>query len=395
MFMSEKVRNGMSVGSWIRKMFDEGNLMKKRYGVDKVFDLTLGNPIVEPPAEFASALKKLAENPLPGMHRYMENAGYFDTRAAVSSHLSKETSLKLTADDIVMTCGAAGAINVIMKTILNAGEEVIVFAPYFVEYLNYIDNHGGVPKIVPTDEQFLPQMDMLEKAIGKNTRAVMINSPNNPTGVVYLEKQMKQIGEILRKKETQYNSEIYLISDEPYRKLIYDELKYPSPLLFHRRAIIATSHSKDLAVPGERIGYIALHPECPQKNELMDGFIYCNRTLGFINAPALMQNIVRYLQDVTVSIADYQKKRDFLYQNLGEMGYSLVKPQGAFYMFPKSPIADDVAFVRALQEEMVLAVPGIGFGGPGHFRISYCIDDRTLSGALDGLHKTAKRFGLN
>jgi aspartate aminotransferase len=394
MFMSEKIRKGMAEGSWIRRMFDEGNILRKRYGADKVFDLTLGNPIVEPPAEFVRELKKLAENPLPGMHRYMENAGYLDTRTAVATQLSKETNLKLTASDIVMTCGAAGAMNVVLKTILNAGEEVIVFAPYFVEYLNYIDNHNGISKIVPTDDQFLPNPEVFEKAIGKKTRAIIINSPNNPTGVVYSEKLMRQIGEVLGRKESQYGTEIYLISDEPYRKLIYDALKYPSPLLFHQRAIIATSHSKDLALPGERIGYIAIHPECPQKQELMDGFIYCNRTLGFVNAPALMQNIVRYLQDVTVSIADYQRKRDFLYQNLVEMGFSLIKPQGAFYMFPKSPITDDVAFVRTLQEEMVLAVPGIGFGGPGHFRISYCIDDRTLAGALDGFRKTAKRFGL-
>ena len=394
MFMSEKIRKGMESGSWIRRMFDEGNIMKKRYGADKVFDLTLGNPMVEPPAEFFRELKKLADNPVPGMHRYMENAGYLETRAAVAAQLSKETGLKLTAGDIVMTCGAAGAMNVVLKTILNAGEEVIIFAPYFVEYLNYIDNHGGIPKFVPTDEQFMPKLDALEKAINKKTRAIIINSPHNPTGVVYSEKLMRQIGEVLRKKEAQYGTAIYLISDEPYRKLIYDGLKYPSPLLFHQRAIIATSHSKDLALPGERIGYIAIHPECPEKQELMDGFIYCNRTLGFVNAPAMMQHIVRYLQDVTVSIADYQKKRDFLYQNLVEMGYSLVKPQGAFYMFPKSPIPDDVAFVRALQEEMVLAVPGVGFGGPGHFRISYCIDDRTLAGSLEGFRKTAKKFGL-
>ncbi|MBN1644217.1 MAG: pyridoxal phosphate-dependent aminotransferase [Dehalococcoidales bacterium] len=393
MFMSDKVRKGMAEGSWIRRMFDEGNTLKKKYGADKVFDLTLGNPIVEPPPEFVRELKKLAENPLPGMHRYMENAGYLDTRTAVAVQLSKENGLNLSAGDVVMTCGAAGAMNVVLKTILNPGEEVIIFAPYFVEYLNYIDNHGGVPKIVPTDEQFQPKLDALEKAIGKKTRAIIINSPNNPTGVVYSEQTMRQIGEILRKKESQYGREIYLISDEPYRKLIYDGLKYPSPLLFHNRAIVATSHSKDLALPGERIGYIAIHPECPQKQELTDGFIYCNRTLGFVNAPALMQRIVRYLQDVTVSIGDYQRKRDFLYENLVGMGYSVVKPQGAFYMFPESPIKDDVAFVRALQEELVLAVPGVGFGGAGHFRISYCTDDRTLSGALDGLRKTAKKYG--
>jgi len=394
MFMSDKVRTGMVAGSWIRRMFDEGNILRQKYGADKVFDLTLGNPVVEPPPEFHRELKKLADKPLPGMHRYMENAGYADTRAAVAKQLYKETGIKLTAGDVVMTCGAAGAMNVILKAILNPGEEVIVFAPYFVEYLNYIDNHGGVSRIVPTDDKFLPRLDLLEAAITKKTRAVIINSPNNPTGVVYSERLMKQIGNLLQKKESELDIQIYLLSDEPYRKLIYDGLKYPSPLLYHPASIVATSHSKDLALPGERIGYIAINPDCPQKQELVDGFIYCNRILGFVNAPALMQHLVKNLQDVTVSITDYQKKRDFLYKNLTEMGYKMVKPQGAFYMFPKSPIPDDVEFVRALQEQLVLAVPGQGFGGPGHFRISYCIDDRTLAGALDGLRKTAKRFGL-
>jgi aspartate aminotransferase len=392
--MSEKVRKGMEAGSWIRRMFDEGAIMKKKYGADKVFDLTLGNPIVEPPEAFFVELRKLANSTTPGMHRYMENAGYPETRAAVAAQLAKETGLKLTGGDVVMTVGAAGAINVVLKTILNAGEEVILFTPYFVEYVNYIDNHGGTFKLVHSDDQFMPKIDELEKAVSENTRAVIVNSPHNPTGVVYSEKLMKQICEVLAKKEQKFGTAIYLISDEPYRKLIYDGLKYPSPLLFHKRAIIATSHSKDLALPGERIGYIAIHPECPDKQELMDGFIYSNRTLGYVNAPAMMQHIVRYLQDVTVSIADYQKKRDFLYQNLVDMGYSLVKPQGAFYMFPKSPIPDDVAFVRDLQEEMVLAVPGVGFGGPGHFRISYCINDRTLAGSLEGFKRAAKKYHL-
>jgi len=384
----------MASGSWIRRMFDEGNILRQKYGADKVFDLTLGNPVVEPPAEFHRELKKLVEKPLPGMHRYMENAGYADTRAAVARQLYKETSIKVMASEVIMTCGAAGAMNVVLKTILNPGEEVIVFAPYFVEYLNYIDNHGGVPRIVQTSEKFLPAMGLLEAAINKKTRAVIINSPNNPTGVVYPESMMKQIGNLLQKKESELGTQIYLLSDEPYRKLIYDGLKYPSPLLYHPASIVATSHSKDLALPGERIGYIAINPDCPQKQDLVDGFIYCNRILGFVNAPALMQHLVKNLQDVTVSVADYQKKRDFLYKNLTEMGYQLVKPQGAFYMFPKSPIPDDIEFVQALKEHLVLAVPGQGFGGKGHFRVSYCIDDRTLAGALEGLRKTAKRFGL-
>ena len=328
------------------------------------------------------------------MHRYMENAGYADTRAAVARQLYKETGIKVTSNEIVMTCGAAGAMNVVLKTILNPGEEVIVFAPYFVEYLNYIDNHGGVPRIVQTSEKFLPTMNLLEDALNKKTRAVIINSPNNPTGVVYSESLMKEIGNLLQKKESELGTQIYLVSDEPYRKLIYDGLTYPSPLLYHPSSLVATSHSKDLALPGERIGYLAINPDCPQKQELVDGFIYCNRILGFVNAPALMQQLVKNLQDVTVSVADYQKKRDFLYRNLTEMGYQLVKPQGAFYMFPKSPIPDDIEFVQALKEQLVLAVPGQGFGRPGYFRVSYCIDDRTLAGALEGLRKTAKRFGL-
>ena len=394
MFMSDKVRKNMAEGSWIRRMFDEGNVLKKKYGADKVFDLTLGNPVVEPPVEFVNELKKLANNPVPGMHRYMENAGYAETRAAVAAQLAKETGIGLSAGDIVMTCGAAGAINVVLKTILNPGEEVVLFSPYFVEYLNYIDNHSGVAKILPTDEQFVPRLDVLAKSITKKTRAVIINTPNNPTGVVYSEKLMKQLGNLLQEKEAEFGASVYLISDEPYRKLIYDGLKYPSPLLYHTSTIIATSHSKDLALPGERIGYIALHPACSEKKTLMDGFIYCNRTLGFVNAPALMQRIVKNLQNVTVSMADYQKKRDFLYKNLVDMGYSLVKPQGAFYMFPKTPIPDDVEFVRVLQETLVLAVPGRGFGAPGYFRLSYCTDDRTISGAIAGLKQTAQRYGL-
>jgi aspartate aminotransferase len=390
--MSDKVRSGMAAGSWIRRMFDEGNVLRQKYGADKVFDLTLGNPIVEPPPEFRAALKELAEHPLPGMHRYMENAGYAETRAAVAAQLTRETGIKLTANEIIMTVGAAGALNVALKAILNPGEEVIVFAPYFVEYLNYIDNHGGTAKIVATDKNFQPDIAKLEAAIDRNTRAVIINSPNNPTGVVYAEKTLKQIGNLLQKKEVEYGTQVYLISDEPYRKLIYDGLKYPSPLLYHTACIVATSHSKDLAIPGERIGYLAVNANCANKKELVDAFIYCNRILGYVNAPALMQRLVKGLQNVTISVADYQKKRDFLYENLTAMGYKVNKPQGTFYMFLQSPIPDDVAFVRALQETLVLAVPGQGFGGPGHFRISYCVDDRTLVGALDGLKKTIQKL---
>jgi aspartate aminotransferase len=373
-------------------MFDEGAILKQRYGEENVFDLTLGNPVMEPPAEFSRELRKLAENPLPGMHRYMPNAGYAETRAAVAEYLSRETGIKFDTNDIVMTCGAAGAINVVLKTLLDPGDEVLVFAPYFVEYLNYVDNHGGVSKILPTDEQFMPRLDVLEASIRAKTRAIIINSPNNPTGVVYSDDVLHGLGEVLRKKEAEYKTQISLISDEPYSRIIYDGLKYPSPLHHHPRSIVVTSYSKDLALAGERIGYIAVHPEYSQRKEMIDGFVYCNRTLGYVNAPALMQRVVRQLQSVTVSVAEYQRKRDFLYASLTEMGYSLVRPEGAFYMFPESPVEDDVAFVRELQQWLVLAVPGRGFGGPGHFRISYCVDDGTLEGSLNGLRKGIEKY---
>jgi aspartate aminotransferase len=394
MAISDNVRKRMAEGSWIRKMFEEGIILRQRYGEENVFDLTLGNPVMEPPPEFKRELEKLVVNPRPGMHRYMENAGYPETRAAVAEQLSLDTGVKFGMNDIVMTCGAAGALNVVLKTILNPGGEVIIFAPYFAEFGNYIDNHGGVVKVLPTDEQFIPKLDTLEAGITPKTKGVIINSPNNPTGVVYGERFMHQLGDLLQKKGAQYGIQIFLISDEAYRKILYDGLKYPPVFEHYLQSIVVTSHSKDLALPGERIGYIAVHPDCNEKEELVDGLVFCNRVLGYVNAPALMQNIVRSLQNVTVSVAEYQRKRDFLYSNFVEMGYSVVKPQGAFYMFPKSPLEDDVAFVAELRKWNVLTVPGRGFGLPGYFRVSYCVHNRTLEGSLTGFQKIARKFNL-
>ena len=385
----------MELGSWIRRMFDEGTAMKKEIGVENVFDLSLGNPIMEPPPEFKRELKRLANNPFPGMHGYMAHAGYPETRAAVAAQLTRETGINLTEKDIIMSVGAAGAINVALKTILDPGNEVILFLPWFVDYFNYVENHDGVVKLVPTDEHFMPRLDELEKAINPRTKAVLINSPNNPTGVVYSEDLMRQMGEILRKKEAEYGTEIFIVSDEPYKKIIYDGLKYPSPLTVHRHSIIATSHSKDLSLPGERIGYIALHPDTEHHDELITGFVFCTRTLGFINAPAFMQNVVRHLQDVTIPVSEYQRHRDFIYDNLVRMGYKVNKPQGAFYIFPRTPIEDDVAFIHELQREHhVLTVPGVAFGTPGYFRLVYCVDDRTLECSMPGLEALAKKYGL-
>jgi aspartate aminotransferase len=393
--VSARVQKGMELGSWIRRMFEEGIAMKKQFGEENIYDLSLGNPVMEPPPEFKRELKRLANHPYKGMHGYMVNAGYPETRAAVATQLKKETGLDLTEKDIVMSVGAAGAINVALKTILDPGDEVIVFIPWFVDYFNYIQNHDGVVKPLPTDENFMPRLDVLEKNIGPRTKAVLINSPNNPTGVVYSTDVLVKICDILRKKEKEFGTPIFLINDEPYKKIIYDGLKYPSPLSFHRHSIIATSHSKDLSIAGERIGYVALHPDATDHDDMIKGFIFCTRVLGFINAPAFMQNVVRKLQGVTIPVSEYQLHRDFIYGNLVRFGYTVNKPQGAFYIFPRCPIEDDVAFVRELQHEYhVLTVPGVAFGVRGYFRMAYCVDVDLLEKSMPGLEKIAKKYGL-
>ena len=387
--ISDKVRGFVEQGGWIRRMFDAGITLKAQYGEDNVFDLSLGNPVMEPPEEFRRALRDLAESPIKGMHRYMPNAGYADTRQAVADHLSGETGLPFTPNDVVMTCGAAAALNVVLKAILNPGDEVIILAPYFVDYGYYIDNHGGVAVTAPTSPGFLPDAGALEAAITAETRAVIVNSPNNPTGVVYPAESLRAVGELLSRKQAEYGSEIFIISDEPYRGIIYDGLTYPQVFPHYPNTVVVYSHAKDLALPGERIGYAAISPDYPERAALAGGMVFCNRSLGFVNAPALMQHVVRSLQDASVDVGDYQRKRDYLHGQLTELGYSVTKPQGAFYLFPKSPIDDDVAFVDALQQQNVLTVPGRGFGVPGHFRISYCVEDRVLEGAIEGFAKAA------
>ncbi|HIA76410.1 MAG TPA: pyridoxal phosphate-dependent aminotransferase [Dehalococcoidia bacterium] len=392
MAISNKVRGFMEKGSWIRKMFEEGIALKQQYGEENVFDLSLGNPVMNPPERFYTELKKISENPINGMHRYMPNAGLTETRTAVAKGLFNETGLSFTANEIVMTCGAGGALNVVMKTLLDPGEEFVIFAPFFVEYNFYVDNHGGTCKVVPPDENFLPDMEIFRSSINSNTRGVLINSPNNPSGIVYGDETLSEMCRIIKEKEVEFGTEIYLVSDEPYRKIIFDNLEYTHIFEYHDRSIVATSHSKDLALPGERIGYIAVNPSCPDIEELVDGLVFCNRTLGFVNAPALIQHLIAHLQDTTIDVRVYEKKRDYLYKELTNMGYSLIKPQGAFYMFPKSPIEDDVQFSEELKENRVLVVPGSGFGLPGYFRISYCMEDATIQGSLEGLEKTISKY---
>ena len=390
--ISQYVSRSMEEGGWIRRMFEVGIALKAQYGDDNVFDLSLGNPIMEPPEEFHTELLRIAQSPAPGMHRYMPNAGYPETRQAVADTLSAETGLSFGAGDILMTCGAAGAANVTLRTILNAGDEVIILSPFFGEYVYYIQNHQGIPVIVPTNAEFGLDLDAIDAAITSRTRAVMINAPNNPSGVVYPAGDIAALADLLTRAEARHGSEIFIISDEPYRRIIYDGLVYPQVFPHYERTIVVNSHAKDLGLPGERIGHIAIHPDYAGKAELFDGMVFCNRVLGFVNAPALMQHVVRAVQDASVDVGEYQRKRDFLHDNLTGMGYSVVKPQGAFYLFPKSPLPDDEAFVAALQEYNVLVVPGKGFGTPGHFRISYCLEDRVLEGAMDGFARAAQQY---
>ncbi|MFC1951183.1 pyridoxal phosphate-dependent aminotransferase [Chloroflexota bacterium] len=394
MSISDRVRRGIETGSWIRSMFEEGIRLKQQYGADEVFDLSLGNPEMEPPAEFNRQLLQLAQHPVLGMHRYMPNAGYPEARQAVAAQLSLDFGMKFAISDVVMTAGAAPALNLALKAVLDPGDEVLIFAPYFGEYVNYVANHDGVLRVIDTDDTFLPKLDDIEKAISARTRVVLLNSPNNPSGVVYDDDFLSRLGLLLQKKEAEYANRIYLISDEAYRKIIYDGMGYPSPLHHYRRCVIVQSHSKDLALPGERIGCLAVHPDMEQKEELISAYVFCMRALGYVNAPALMQHIVKHLQNVSVDIGTYQRKRDFLYSRLNEMGYVVKKPAGAFYLFPRSPIDDDVAFTRQLQQYMVLTAPGVSFGRPGYFRIAYCVDDKVLEGAMDGFKKAASKFGL-
>jgi aspartate aminotransferase len=297
MAIATKIAGFIERASWIRKMFEEGERLRRVHGADKVFDFTLGNPDVEPPPEFAAEFLRLAEHPIPGMHRYMNNAGYDETRSAVAEVLAEASGLKVEGRHVVMTCGAGGALNVVLKTILNPGEEVIILAPYFVEYKFYIDNHGGVPREVWTDRTtFQLDIPAIEAAITDKTRAIIICSPNNPTGVIYPAESLRALGDMLRRREKESGRQIFVISDEPYARISYDGKQVPNIFPHVDNAVIVTSHSKDLALPGERIGYLAANPRMTGVEQFMEGAVFSNRVLGFVNAPALMQRLVAKLQ---------------------------------------------------------------------------------------------------
>lgn len=392
MAIAQKIKGYMEKSSWIRKMFEEGARLKARHGAENVFDFSLGNPNLEPPAAVHQVLVSLLERPQAGLHAYMSNAGYVETRRAIAEFLSREHHLSFSENEVIMTCGAAGALNAALKALLDPGDELIVLSPYFVEYLFYTDNFQGVPRVVPTGPDFSLDLQAIEQALTPRTKAILINSPNNPTGKVYDGTSLKQLGDLLSGYGRKQGQPIYLISDEPYRKIVYDGTPVPSIFQAYTNSISVTSYSKDLSLPGERIGYLAVHPQAPDRGELIEAMTFTNRILGFVNAPALMQRLLPAVQGLTVDIGLYQKKRDLFYQGLTKAGYQLIKPEGAFYLFPRSPIPDDVAFVQALQEELILTVPGTGFGTPGYFRIAYCVPDQTIEKSLAGFEKVFKEF---
>ncbi len=391
MAISKKIEEVMVKSSWIRKMFEEGNRLKAIHGADRVSDFSLGNPNVPPPEIVDKTLRKLVSEDTAGIHAYMPNSGYEETRSAVASYLGQVLETRVEAAHVVMTCGAAGGLNIILKALLDPGDEVICPAPYFVEYGFYCDNHNGHLVTVPTREGFNLDSEKIAGAVTEKTKAVLINSPNNPTGQVYPEDDLVKLGKLLDEKSGEIGRRIYLISDEPYRDIVYGNTKVPSLFKVYSHSIITSSYSKNLSIPGERIGYVVVHPSAEDAEKLMGALNLANRILGFVNAPALMQRLIRHIQGVCVDKTIYEAKRDMLCEGLKNAGYEFSVPAGAFYVFPKSPIPDDVEFVKLLQDELILAVPGSGFGGPGYFRLAYCVDDDTIKRSFDGFKRAFEK----
>jgi aspartate aminotransferase len=379
--VSLKIRESIEKSSWIRKMFEEGAKLKAEFGADNVYDFSLGNPDIEPPVEFFNTFKKMAGSTQKGVHGYMPNAGFLDVRNSIAKKVEKEHKLKIDGNSILMTCGAAGGMNVVLKTILDPGDEVIVIKPFFAEYGFYISNHQGVSVMVDSNKDFSINIDAIEKAITPKTKGIIVNSPNNPSGKIYKEEEIDALCNLLKKKSGNGRN-IYLISDEPYREIVYDNKTVPPILSKYTNAVIINSFSKSLSLPGERIGYIAVNPQKEEYNLLLGGLNLSNRILGYVNAPALMQRIVAELNEAAVNVDIYKKRRDIFMKGLRDAGYEFNEPEGAFYLFCKAPGGDDVKFVKHLQKYNILVVPGVGFGGPGYFRIAYCISEDVIERSL-------------
>lgn len=391
--ISKEIHENLKNASWIRRMFVEGAKLREQFGDENVFDYSIGNPYFEPPKSVTDKLKEIVNSDAEGTHRYMDNAGFKDVRVKVAKAINRDIDKPLGFEHILMTVGAAGGINVVLRTALDAGDEVIIFAPYFAEYIFYIRNHNGVPVILKTDgNTFEPDLDAFEKSITEKTRAIIINSPNNPTGVIYAAETLTKLGQIIEKKEAEFGREIYLISDEPYKALVYDNIEVPNIHNFFRHSIMVNSYSKSLGLAGERIGYIAINSQFEDAELFMSGLAFANRTLGFVNAPAIWQKVISDSLEESVDISQYQVRRDLLVTKLRAIGFEMVEPKGAFYLFPKALEEDDVKFVMEAKQFNLLLVPGSGFGCPGYFRISYCVDLDMIERSLPAFEKLVEYY---
>jgi len=391
--ISSKVKASMESSSWIRRMFEAGNALRAEHGAEAVCDFSLGNPDVEPPREFQKALEEIVSSHVVRKHGYMPNAGYPEVRASVAEQVSREQGINLPGENVVMSCGASGAMNAALKTILDPGDEVIASAPCFMEYNAYVDNHGGKLLLASSLPDFDLDVPAVESLIGPRTAAIIINSPHNPTGRIYPEKTLRSLSAMLTAAAKRTGRIIYLLSDEPYRKLAYDGARVPGVMALYPHTLVLSSYSKDLSLPGERIGFVAVNPEADDARRLVDGIILCTRILGYVNAPGLMQRVVSRIQGISVDVDIYRRKRDLFCSALSSMGYRFDVPQGAFYIFPRAPGGDDLAFVQALQKELILVVPGRGFSLPGYFRIAYCVDTPVIERSLDGFRRVIGRLG--
>jgi aspartate aminotransferase len=382
--IARTVAEQLERASWIRRMFEIGIQLRKERGAENVFDFSLGNPEVEPPDTVIQTLRRVVAENRPHSHGYMPNAGFPEVRTAIAAALERRTRMPFAADDVIMTNGAAGAINVVLKSILDPGDEVILLNPYFPEYRFYVENHAGRVTIVETDDCFQPDVDAIARAITPRTKALILNSPNNPTGAVYSDDVLRELNSVVREP-------MLLISDEPYRPLIYDGRAAPEISELISRVVLTWSWSKAMAISGERIGYLAIPPHLAEAEPLRNACTFANRILGYINAPAIWQLVVAHVPEATVDVSLYQEKRDLLCDALNAMGYEAPRPQGSFYVFPKTPIADDIAFIRILQNEGILAVPGSGFGRGGYMRLSLTIAREALERSLPGFERALQK----
>ncbi len=389
MSLSKKVKEGIAASSWVVNIFEGRD---QTVSPEKeVYDFRLGNPKIEPPERFAGELMKVVNNPFPGMHGYSALAGHVQVREAIAGTLSKERGLPFTAQHVVMSAGAAGALNVVLKAILNPGDEVVVLSPLYLEYPYYIDNHGGVCRLVETNADFTLNVDAIASAITHRTKAIIINSPNNPTGTIYSGESLEALAGLLNEKNRRFGENIFLIYDAAYQDIVYDGNKAPDIFGIYPDTVFVASYSKPLSIPGERIGYTAVHPAMKNFRELIEAMIFANRVLGYLSAPVLMQYVVKNLQGVSVDVAEYQERRDMFCNALQDFGYSFSRPMGAYYIFPKTP-GDDVAFAGELAREGILVIPGRDFGRGGYIRIAFCVKKETIRKSLPGFKRVMERF---